>query len=70
MSDEVWIGLDAKSEDDQLVWADGSELEWDIFAEGKGPDNNGWFTSAEECVAIDQYEGVEWLDYQCDSSLL
>ena len=70
MSDEVWIGLNAKEEDGKFLWDDdGSELEWNNFAEGNGPENKGWLTLVEDCVIIDKKDKGAWHDYQCDNNL-
>ena len=64
--EETWIGLRYNGGDTRFLWEDNSELEWDNFAPGDGPDNDWLTRNDEECVSIDPGDSGLWHDYDCD----
>ena len=69
-SDEAWIGLQDQSTQRQFFWEDGSELAWNNFAKGKGPDNNWLDKASDNCVALDPKNGGVWNDRMCEDDFL
>ncbi|GFR97391.1 macrophage mannose receptor 1-like [Elysia marginata] len=68
--EEAWIGLQDRKDETKFVWEDNSELGWNNFAPGNGPDNDWIVRGVEDCVALNPEKDGLWYDHQCDSNLL
>ncbi|KAK3783913.1 hypothetical protein RRG08_031776 [Elysia crispata] len=60
----MWIGMHDKDKEGTIVWEDGSKvLTWGNFEWTNG----GLFGVAEDCFALDPYNG-KWHDYGCSNT--
>ncbi|RUS85260.1 hypothetical protein EGW08_006961 [Elysia chlorotica] len=70
VTEVAWIGLHGKRDESKYVWEDNTDMDWEYFAQGNGPNNGNLSAGYEDCVAMDPLDDGHWYDNRCSSKLL